>query len=98
MKYITLFICSVLLLVSSAFAGQVGGSGGSALQSARELLDVYSGAQKISKDLLGSENMFSIDMQRKIVTFDAERRIVDESPVLTFEEVKGLADPEVNNQ
>jgi hypothetical protein len=87
----TILSVGFLLVAGSAGAGQVGGGGGtSALLKADDLMKIYSGAQKFSKENLGAENMFTIDMQRKIVTFDVQRRVVDESPVLTFDEAKEI--------
>ncbi len=86
-----------LLVAGSAGAGQVGGGGGggtSAMLSFTELLSVYDGAQKFSKRNLGAENLFTIDMQNQVVTFDVERKVVEESPVLTFNEVKELNNSE----
>ncbi|MDQ3230428.1 MAG: hypothetical protein M3Q07_01295 [Pseudobdellovibrionaceae bacterium] len=89
----TFIALGFLLAAGSAGAGQVGGGGGtSAMLSFTELLSVYDGAQKFSKRNLGAENLFTIDMQNQVVTFDVERKIVEESPVLTFDEVK-----EINN-
>lgn len=97
-------ILLVLLCVDTAFAGQVGGSGGgTALTNGNELIrnpflnrrpvsaheigKVFEGAKNVSREYLGDEQLFKIDVKNRVVTFDAEREVLDESAVLPFEEV-----------
>lgn len=88
----TFIVLGFLLSAGSAGAGQVGGGGGtSAMLNPTELMSIYNGAQKFSKRNLGAENLFIIDMQNQVVTFDVERKVVEESPVLTFDEVKEIS-------
>lgn len=105
-KIISIFL--FFLVVEPAFGGQVGGSGGGTAiisepqsrnplldkrpVSIRELSQVFTGAKNISRESLGSDQLFQIDIQNRVVTFDAERIVLDESAVLTFEEVVKYGD------
>lgn len=91
MKNIMLFLS--VLISGSLYAGTVGGGGVSGKAQA-ELMTVYEGANRISRESLGAENLFTLDLNNKIVTFDVERKVLDESAVMTFEEVKKHAEPQ----
>jgi hypothetical protein len=94
MKNIMLFLS--VLISGSLYAGTVGGGGvsGKAQLEVAELMRVYEGANTISRESLGAENLFSLDLNNKIVTFDVERKVLDESAVMTFEEVEKYAQPQ----
>lgn len=108
MKNIFYALC-VLLATQEVFAGQVGGSGGGTaltggsslllrrpidnVMPINELMKVYQGANKISREALGSDRLFKMDVTNRIVTFDSDRLVLEESETLTFEEVVELADP-----
>lgn len=103
-------ILFILLCFDTAFAGQVGGSGGgTALTnelllrnpllnqtpgSVLEFSKVFKGAKNVSREYLGDEKLFNIDVKNRIVTFDANREILEESAVLPFDEVMKYAEPQ----
>ncbi len=61
--------------------------------SIREIGTVFTGAKNLSRETFGDEQLFTIDVKNRVVTFDAERTVLDESAVLSFDEVKRFADP-----
>ncbi len=106
MKYI--FSIFTIMFCGNAWAGAVGGTGVSGLVfDSSKLLKVYQGANKISREALGEENLFQLDLKNKNVIFDAGGEILDESAVMTFDEVVkyslpvpggfSILDHEINN-
>ena len=58
-----------------------------------EIGKVFTGAKNISRDSLGDEQLFNIDVKNRIVTFDVNREVLESSAVLPFDEVMKYADP-----
>ncbi|RYZ91302.1 MAG: hypothetical protein EOP04_00930 [Proteobacteria bacterium] len=84
-------ICLSILFAGELFAGAAGGGGtvGAARPglTSQQFLKVYQGANNISREFLGGEDLFNLDLSNRIVTFDADRQVLDESAVMTFDEV-----------
>lgn len=93
-----------LILILSIFiagnlqAGGVGGGGVSGMTlDTQKIMRVYRGANNISRNQLGAEHLFTLDMKNKTVIFDADHEVLDKSAVLTFEEVAKYALPVLKN-
>lgn len=95
MKNIILFLS--ILVTENLYASGVGGGGVSGMIDAQKIIKVYQGANLISRNELGVDHLFTLDLQNKTVIFDVGREVLDESAVMTFDEVAKYALPNLKN-
>lgn len=90
-----IFLLISIVATSNLYAGAVGGGGTSGFTKEQQqmTLRVLEGASLISLETLGANNLFRLDMKNRLVIFDAEREVFEESAAMPFEEVAKFAIP-----
>ena len=86
------------MISGNLYAGAIGGGGTSGMVlDNQKIMKVYQGANNISRNELGADHLFTLDMKNETVIFDADHQVLDKSAVLTFEEVAKYALPVLKN-